>query len=169
VDTRDVRDLTRPLWLLAESLPPSGRPRLPAVRFIWGKAWNVPGVVTEIAERLEAFDAGGAPRRSLVAMRFLRVNEEDDQQRPAPSMTASELSQFHERRLDIPEVSANADVVVTDQVLGGRADVVASRIYGSESLWRLVLASNGIDDPTADLTGQPLTLPPRSVLGGTSE
>jgi hypothetical protein len=179
VPTTDVRDLTRPLWRLAESAPSrEGRPRLPAVRFIWGKAWNVPGVVAEVAEKLEAFDASGAPRRSLMTLRFLRVNEDDDRQPPVPAMTSSELTRLHERSLDTTGPAGplgtdatltNMDAVVSDGILGGRADVVAGRVYGSDSLWRLVLAPNGIEDPAADLTGQPLTLPPRAVLGGASE
>lgn len=72
--TDDVRDLTGPLWRLAEntrSRDGFGRPA--AARFIWGKNWNIPGVVVAVAERLEHFTPAGVPRRSWLRLRMLRV------------------------------------------------------------------------------------------------
>src|SRR5262245_35534828 len=66
IDTDDVREMTGPLWRLAETSSVGAERRLPVVRLIWGKAWNVPGLVVEVAERLEAFAPSGAPRRSLM-------------------------------------------------------------------------------------------------------
>src|SRR4051794_30450288 len=41
IETRDVRDLTGPLWNLAENnRPTNDRKRPPLVRFVWGKSWN---------------------------------------------------------------------------------------------------------------------------------
>jgi hypothetical protein len=147
---------------------PSGEPKMAVVRLIWGKTWNVPGVVAEIAERLEEFAASGAPRRSLLTMRFVRVNESDDQPRPAASLTPSELAVLQQIRADSTKAAPAADRtgIAGGFSLGGRADLIASRAYRSESMWRLVLASNGISDPFQDLAGRPLTLLPRSVLGG---
>src|SRR5215211_7017314 len=76
IQTGDVRDLTRPLWDLAESTAASAGATPPVVRFLWGKAWNVPGVVTAVAERLEDFDTGGVPARSWLRMRLARVPED---------------------------------------------------------------------------------------------
>lgn len=72
----DVRKLTEPIWNLAENRGVSaqyGAP--PRVRFLWGKAWNVPGVVISVAERLEQFTSSGAPQRSWLRMRLLRVSD----------------------------------------------------------------------------------------------
>ena len=170
--TEDVRELTGPLWQLSEnSMEPGGEARLPVVRLIWGKAWNIAGVVAQIAEKLESFSESGAPRRSLITMRFLRVNEEEARPRSAPQLTAGELGALHE--LNLPKLvkmsPAALEPVVSDQVITGRADVIASRWYGTESLWRLVLAPNGLDEPFNDLTGRMLTLLPRSTLGGQRE
>jgi hypothetical protein len=76
--TANVRELTTPLWELSENKgsPGSGayaQPRL--VRFVWGKTWNVLGIVTAVAERLEQFNAEGAPQRSWLRMRLVRVSE----------------------------------------------------------------------------------------------
>jgi hypothetical protein len=40
---------------------------------IWGKSWNIPGIVVAVAERLEHFTAAGVPRRSWLRLRLLRV------------------------------------------------------------------------------------------------
>ena len=62
IATEDVRDLTRPLWELAEGSPEeSGFSRPPVVRFVWGKAWNIPAIVVAVAERLENFTSQGFP------------------------------------------------------------------------------------------------------------
>ena len=74
VYTEDVRDLTAPLTGLAENLLDSeGYGRPPLVRFIWGRSWNVPGIITATAERLEDFTSEGAPRRSWIRLRLVRV------------------------------------------------------------------------------------------------
>lgn len=165
LDSTDVRSVTGPLWRLTESAHAApGPPKLPVVRFIWGKAWNVPGVIAEVAERLEAFDAGGAPRRSLMTLRFVRVSDDGEPSEQVPPLDGTELEVLNDSGFEDRLASSEA-IEVADQFVGGRADVVAERLYGSESLWRLVLAPNGITEPAADLTGRALTLPPRSILG----
>ena len=72
----NVRDLTGPLWRMAENhRDERGYGRVPLVRFVWGKAWNVPGVVVAVAERLEQFTQGGSPRRSWLRLRMVRVDD----------------------------------------------------------------------------------------------
>src|SRR5687768_419562 len=65
VTTEDVRDLTRPLWQLAENAhAEDGYGRPPLMRTVWGKVLNMLCVVASVSERLEHFSATGAPRRS---------------------------------------------------------------------------------------------------------
>src|SRR5262249_57036441 len=65
---------------LAENIPvEDGYGRPPLARFIWGKSWNIPGVIAEVAERLEWFTPEGIPRRSWLRMRMLRVAESQSQ------------------------------------------------------------------------------------------
>ena len=76
IPAQDVRDLTGPIWQLAENSARSqdiARP--PQVRFLWGKTWNIPGVVLAIAERFESFTPTGNARRSWLRMRLLRVSD----------------------------------------------------------------------------------------------
>jgi hypothetical protein len=76
IPAQDVRDLTGPIWKLAEnSARGQDTARPPQVRFLWGKAWNIPGVVLAIAERFESFTSSGIARRSWLRMRILRVND----------------------------------------------------------------------------------------------
>src|SRR5436305_969026 len=58
IETDDVRNLTGPLWKLAENTrSTNGSWRPPIVRFVWGKSFNIPGVVGALAEYLEQFTA----------------------------------------------------------------------------------------------------------------
>jgi hypothetical protein len=75
---RDVRELTAPIWQLAETpvdVDPGQRVHARLVRFVWGKAWNVPGVITSVAEHLERFGPEGQPTRSWLRLRLVRVDE----------------------------------------------------------------------------------------------
>src|SRR5947207_9958492 len=92
IQTSDVRDLTRPLWDLAESTATSTGATPPVVRFLWGKSWNIPGVVTAVAERLEQFTPDGAPTRSWLRMRFVRVNESAATEAATPQGTTPLLA-----------------------------------------------------------------------------
>lgn len=170
VATEDVRDLTKPLWDLAEnSAVIDGYSQPPMVRFVWGKAWNVPGVVAGIAERLEHFTQGGSPRRSWLRMRLLRVSELAGTASSVPSPIASPLISA------LPALSEGAEVGV-HEVLGegGRAgemgapgerlDELAHRYLGDSSLWRLLAAANGITDPLNVQAGTVLKIPPRASV-----
>lgn len=155
VESDDVRQLTQPLWRLAENHHDAeGRARPHAVRFVWGKAWNIPGVVTSVAEKLERFSAAGVPSRSWLRLRFLRLAEPPaepavyDQPSPLPPSalvpTSGETSQSHR--------------LLGDGAGGGeRLDQVAQRFYGHSSFWRLVARANRA-------VGNPLRLPPNTVL-----
>ena len=169
IQTDDVRDLTGPLWDLAENrVDGDGTARPPIVRFVWGKTWNVPGVVTAVAERLEAFNQAGAPRRSWLRLQLLRISDADM------------LLQSRRRSLDFtqvespaPEAVGDADVAVY-RVLGGggvaddaiaeRLEDIAWRHYGDPSAWRLIARFNGIGDPTRIEPGTLLRLPAESAL-----
>ncbi|MEM1180771.1 MAG: hypothetical protein AAGM22_20670 [Acidobacteriota bacterium] len=149
----DVRQLTRPLWNLAEGA-------VPRVRFIWGKSWNVPGVVTAVAERLGQFDAGGAPRRSWLSVRFLRVQEQPEAGGAGASPPAPD------KLLRSPSARSGGKTTVLREMpgdgsgkAGERLDEVAQSQYGDPAYWRLVASSNGISEPLRVRAGAALKLP----------
>ncbi|MBW7882848.1 MAG: hypothetical protein H3C34_09450 [Caldilineaceae bacterium] len=75
ITTDNVRALTGPFWNLAENSARRGYGQPPQVRFLWGKFWDIPGIVLAVSEHLEQFTPDGTARRSWLRMRLLRVDE----------------------------------------------------------------------------------------------
>src|SRR5882672_6583805 len=155
----DVRDLTLPLWRLAETAEVVERELRPnIVRFLWGKAWNVPAVVSAVAERFEAFGPEGAPRRSWMRMRLLRVAD------PAPRPPASEGME------SLPELAETHQVLGAGIAAGGegpgpaippgeRLDELADRYFGDPGAWKEIAELNDVDDPLHLAPGAALRIP----------
>ena len=158
INTEDVRDLTGIFWSLAENATDVDGYRQPRiVRFVWGKSWNIPGVVVAVAERLERFNSSGAAARSWLRMRMLRVSEAAAQ--PAPTVPEYNLEAAAEESLENLETT-DEEIPVYEYVAGERLDEIAFRHYGSPSFWRLIAAFNGIIDPNNIPPGTLLRLPP---------
>lgn len=118
VTSADVRDLTSPLWRLAENnQATAGYGRPPLVRLIWGKSWNIPGIVVAVAERLEFFTPSGVPQRSWLRLRLLRMAAPVPRQRPAAGITTS----LSLPSLPLPAAAGSAPRV--HERLGGTASV----------------------------------------------
>ncbi|GAA0385824.1 MULTISPECIES: CIS tube protein [Micromonospora] len=155
----DVRELTRPLWLLAEnSAVEHGWVRPPLVRLVWGKTWNVPGVIVAVAERFDAFTATGSPRRSWLRLKLVRVTEDADRAREG---FAEELA-----AAQTPAVAPGTAVVAAGDGSGAvdssgvRFDLLAHDALGSPLRWRLLAEHNRITDPLAVPAGTALAVPP---------
>ena len=155
----DVRELTRPLWLLAEnSAVEHGWVRPPLVRLVWGKTWNVPGVIVAVAERFDAFTATGSPRRSWLRLKLVRVTEDADRAREG---FAEELA-----AAQTPAVAPGTAVVAAGagsggvDCSGGRFAQLAHAARGSPRPGRLLAEHNRITDPLAVPAGTALAVPP---------
>lgn len=159
----DVRDLTRPLWDLAENSGPEGR-GVPRVRFVWGKAWNVLAVVESFAERLERFSPGGVPGRSWVRMRLVRV--------PDPQPLAGDDPAESAGPIPDPAAAVTAPTVAVHTVIGAgggpRApsgggqtlpEIAAAYLDNRPWLWRWVAAANDLDDVIWPEPGSVLAIP----------
>lgn len=163
IQTSDVRELTHPLWDLAESTPQQPGSAPPVVRFLWGKSWNIPGVVTSVAERLEQFAADGSPARSWLRMRLVRVDEPSSGESTAPQASALAAA-----------AAAGPDAELAHQVIGGgddagsgeRLEDIAFLYYGDPSDWRLIAEANDIVDPSGVPPGTVLRIPPAARSGG---
>jgi hypothetical protein len=156
IATEDVRELTEPLWCLAENADDPqhrGKPRV--CRLFWGKSWNIPAVVAAVSERLEQFNAEGVPRRSWLRMRLLRCRLPEPSTPTGLSVGVSEgeggrtLARVHE-------------VVGGDTGVGGETgplaeplSLIAFRETGDAANWRAF----GLDDPMSLLPGQLLEIP----------
>jgi hypothetical protein len=171
--TPDVRSLTSPLWKLAENSQTNesyGRPAL--VRFIWGKSWNIPGVVAAVSEHLDFFDSTGIPLRSWLKMRFLRVTEqlkEEVERAPLPvdMFPNQSLPDDLAKEAQTVTETPNAEVKIHQYIAGQRLDQLVREyygFYGHPSLWRLIASYNGISDPLNIEVGRIIQFPPLSVL-----
>lgn len=161
----DVRALTGPLWRLAEnSATEHGTNRPPAVRFVWGKSWNLPGIVVSIAERFDAFGEAGAPRRSWLRLKLLRVAEPAGDARPF----AAELDAAAHAapvRSEHDAVQAVGDGDEATGYSGVRFDLLAASALGNPQRWRMLAEHNGIANPMEVAPGTVLSIPP---VAGTS-
>lgn len=156
----DVRALTRPLWDLTENaIAADGFAAPPTVRFIWGKSWNIPGVVLHVAERLERFNVDGAPRRSWLSLRLRRVEETEPRPAPGRPVTPQFEAPSGLDGGDDQQFPA-VDVPVDNEGLPlERLDQIAADHYGDPGLWAGLAAINGIDDPLNIPDGTTITLP----------
>ena len=178
IATEDVRDLTAPLWALAENVPvEDGYGRPPLARFIWGKSWNIPGVIAEVAERLEWFTPEGIPRRSWLRMRMLRVAESQSQPQAvrhsnpaiAPALAAGSPAGANTTTSARGAAVGGGRVyeVVGESSEGGSSEGgsseplynIASRHGRSPSWWKVIAEHNGIDDPLRIAPGTQLQIP----------
>jgi Contractile injection system tube protein len=166
----DVRTLTLPLWRLTEHSE-AAQSGAGIVRFVWGKTWNVRAVIAAIAERLEYFDGDGAPGRSWLRMRMLRVDEPRPQQQPeiaAPlARPGAEPQVIEVPPPATPEGAPDAGTESTP-LQPQRLDEVAYQYYGDSAMWKLVAAANGIIDPFHIPAGFTLRLPPLNELRETA-
>jgi hypothetical protein len=175
--TEDVRDLTGPLVRLAENAAGrDGYGRIPLVRFVWGKSWNIPGVVAAVAERFERFTPSGAPERSWLRMRLLRVSEKAEAA-PASQPALGEVNALEQKivpALAPEDLNVPEDQVRVHETIGGgtdgerssgeRLDQIAAHYYGDPAMWRVLAAFNDIDDPSHVEPGRVLRIPPSSAV-----
>ncbi|MEW5986125.1 MAG: hypothetical protein AB1791_05795 [Chloroflexota bacterium] len=189
ITTEDVRELTAPLWRLAENTADaSGQRRPPQVRFLWGKAWDIPAVVVAVAEQFEQFLPSGIPQRSWLRLRLWRVDEAAEPsavggQPPLVSDQLAVVSETISLAETLPEeLPAPAEDWSVHEVVGGgaatetaeteaaavgeRLDQLAYDYYGDAALWRLLAVANDLADPLRLAAGTLLRIPPLTVLGG---
>ncbi|SBT42058.1 CIS tube protein [Micromonospora narathiwatensis] len=158
VRPEDVRTLTRPLWLLAEnSATEHGWLRPPLVRLVWGKTWNVPGVIVAIAERFDGFTRTGTPRRSWLRLKLVRVAESGEAARAG---FEEELAAASTPLPPGSAVVAAADGAAEPGWSGVRFDLLAHDALGSPLRWRLLAEHNRIGDPLTVPAGAALAVPP---------
>jgi Contractile injection system tube protein/LysM domain len=164
----DVRDLTRPLWQLAENSQNSdGYGRVPEIRFVWGKSWNVLGVISAMSEKLEHFTMGGAPQRSWLNLRLLRVNEEEQGDYGAAelnqlieAMEYTELTPEDENNVIYYETSGDGETDSDEGNYGTRLYMLSHFYLGSAFSWRFIANFNNIRNPHRIPPGTVLQIPP---------
>jgi hypothetical protein len=173
-DSSDVRDLTGPLWRLAENDSSTGFGTPPLVRFVWGKTWNVLGLIARIAERLEQFGPDGGPRRSWLRLHLVRVSEprapaEVPSAPPQAILDAAATTSVPASPLLAPKAATPRETTVFEVVGGGaggqRLDDIAAQVYGGRTwLWRYLATVNSVANPPWVAGGTHLQIPPPPAL-----
>ena len=157
----DVRTLTGRLWQLAEnSATEHGAVRPPLVRFVWGKAWNVPGSIAAVSERFDFFGDAGAPRRSWLRLKLLRVAEPTTgaQARTFDGELAAS-AQAASGRPGQDAVQAIGDGEAGPGYGGVRFDLLAANALGDPQRWRVLAEHNRIGNPMEVAPGAILSIP----------
>lgn len=168
----DVRQMTRPIWKLAEnSAEVDKKRRPPGVHFLWGRAWDMPGIVTEVAERFDRFAADGSPLRSWMRLVFVRVGQSADEEGGENYELAQRLPV-----VDLTAPPADTVAVPGDGGLEGIAPdapegeaarpltptreygIISMLTYGTPLLVKKILEYSNVDDPL-HFTGR-LSIPP---------
>jgi hypothetical protein len=158
----DVRQMTRPIWRLAENSAEVDRKRRPpSVHFLWGRAWDMPGIVTEVAERFDRFDADGSPLRSWMRLVFVRIGQSADEEGGENYELAQRLPPVDLTAPPVDTVPVPGDgsmdllpPVPGEPVLPARPNtptreygIASMNAYGTPLLVKQILAFTGIDDP----------------------
>jgi hypothetical protein len=147
----DVRELTAAVSQLAENSDASdGTQRPPTVRFVWGRAWNLPGVVTEVAERFDRFSESGTPLRSWLRMSFVRtglgteptVGETYTTATPRPDVDLAAQPARSVAPLGEQSSDPNAGPINPLQL-----GLMSLDAFGTPFEWKLLMQYNNIDDP----------------------
>lgn len=162
----DVRTLTQPLWALAENGDPLNGIIAPQrVRFIWGRSWNVPGVILAVAERHDRFDEQGVPKRSWLTLLLRRVEEEVE---AGNSPQAPTSPQFEINAGDAATDDSGDDSIVVPVDDEGTAltplYLIAADRYGDPRYDRAIADYNDLDDLLELEEGRALRLPPTSSV-----
>ncbi|MCW8928904.1 MAG: hypothetical protein OQL19_01545 [Gammaproteobacteria bacterium] len=80
IQSQDVRELTKPIWDLSENSTLMDGEYQPGLsRFVWGKSWNIPCVISSISERFDLFDSSGVPKRSWLRVRLIKIAQTNEQ------------------------------------------------------------------------------------------
>ena len=167
----DVRGLSGKFWMMSENETSERSYRAPPlVRFLWGRHWNFPAIVTAVAERLEYISPEGAPGRSFMRMRLLRTAEPKDDG-DDDSLLGPEIGEVpDEEDLDPEDVlmhrlTGEGPSPESDQEASpSRLDIVAYQ-YSGYPRWKAIATFNEIDDPTRVEPGTLLNIPFDWVAG----
>ena len=133
---------------------------------MWGKTWNVPGVIAAIAERFDAVGPTGVPRRSWLRLKLVRVGN-------PPATEARSLDDEVAAAAGAgPRLPSGSAVAVVGDGAGGvdpdaggpdnavRFDLLATSALGSPFRWRALAEHNQIANPLDVLAGTVLAVPP---------
>jgi hypothetical protein len=164
-DAADVRDLTRPLWSLAENHKRPGEVAgPPRIRFVWGKRWDFPAVVAAVAERLENFTPSGVPQRSFLRLRLLRADASPVAEDLAAASSAPPEAAPEDEPVSLLDVlplaeQPPAETYESYASPGHPLYLTAFLFFGDPARWSVIAEANPEVDPVFVLPGTVLRIP----------
>jgi nucleoid-associated protein YgaU len=111
------------------------------VEFQWGK-FQFKAVITSISQKFTLFDKEGLPLRATVDVTFQQVEDPQDHSKQNPTSGGGPPMKVH---------------IVQS---GERLDLIAHKVYGDATQWRLIAQANNLRQPLRLRDGQQLLIPP---------
>jgi hypothetical protein len=141
----DVRIHTAPLWQLmmvtdARKNPDTDKSEPTQVLFQWG-IFIFKAVITSLSQKFTLFNKDGVPLRTTVDVTFQQAEDEQKHHRQNPTS------------------GGGPPMRVSTMQAGDRLDLLAHRVYGDPSHWRLIARANGVRHPLRLREGQVLIIP----------
>ncbi|MCA9873929.1 MAG: LysM peptidoglycan-binding domain-containing protein [Ardenticatenaceae bacterium] len=140
----DVTITTNKLWKLMEPKAAQSsdkKPEPPEVAFKWG-VFQFEAVITQMTQKFTMFKHDGTPVRAQVNVTFTQYKNANNYPSQNPTSGGAE---------DVRQVWS--------VVRGDRLDLIAARVYGDATKWRLIAQYNGILKPMNLRPGQQLVIP----------
>lgn len=117
----------------------------PWVVFHWGSISGFTAYIASVAVKYTLFTAGGLPIRGTATVSLKEIAKEQAKQNPTSGGRSARRSHT--------------------LVAGDSLASVAYAEYGDPTLWRVLAAANGIDDPMRLRPGRTLLVPPPEEIG----
>lgn len=142
----DVRDHTAPLWKMMmvagdKKNQRNNKSEPPHVAFHWG-SFYFRAVISSITQKYTLFSSSGIPLRTTVDITFQQV--EDPEEHAAQNPTSG----------------GGAPRKTYTVQAADRLDLIAYKVYGDATQWRLIANENGLTNLLGLREGQQLVIPP---------
>ncbi len=142
----DVREHTAKLWKMmmvtdAQKNQKSNKSEPPHVSFIWG-TFTFEAVITSLSQKFTLFLENGQPVRTTVDITFQQVEDKQAHHAQNPTSGGGPPLKIH---------------IVQAQ---DRLDLIAAKVYGDATQWRLIAQENRLAHPLRLREGQRLIIPP---------
>ncbi len=141
----DVREHTEALWKMmmiseVKKNQKNNKSEPPRVAFDWG-AFHFEAVITSLSQKFTLFLEDGTPVRTTVDVTFQQIEDKQDHHGQNPTSGGGPPIQTH--------------IVQAEE----RIDLIASRVYGDPTQWRLIARENHLMNPLRLREGQRLVIP----------
>lgn len=140
----DVTITTNKLWKLMEPKADEisdKKPEPPEVAFKWG-VFQFEAVITQMTQKFTMFKHDGTPVRAQINVTFAQHKDANNYPNQNPTSGGAE---------DVRQVWS--------VVRGDRLDLIAAKVYGDATKWRLIAQYNGVLKPMNLRPGQQLVIP----------